>query len=146
MNFGCKKQQISVQDEPATKDCQLRTGNFVIDGTSIVVTLAAIVVTLAAPRDEPVERGPAGPPGYYNDFGYSYGYGRGGAGYGGSPGGSAPYYARDMYSSPRGGYGRPSYDAWGFSPPVQSRLHLAPPRWCWSARPIIYPPATCLLT
>ncbi|PIO77244.1 hypothetical protein TELCIR_00654 [Teladorsagia circumcincta] len=88
----------------------VKANNFVIDGMSVVVTLAV-------PREEPHERGPGGPPGYYNDYGYPYGYGKGGAGYGGSPG-PLPYHGREMYgySPPPGVYARPPYDAW-VSPP-----------------------------
>ncbi|KAK5974301.1 RRM domain-containing protein [Trichostrongylus colubriformis] len=123
----------------------VKSNNFVIDGMSVVVTLAV-------PREESHERGPSGPPGYFNDFGYPpYGYGKGG-GYGGSPGGPVPYHGREMFGySPPGVYGRPPYEGWATPPsgmqgtPRSARGHGGPQPWnryAKDAPPAAYPGRT----
>ncbi|EYC18873.1 hypothetical protein Y032_0026g1419 [Ancylostoma ceylanicum] len=81
-----------------------KANNFVIDGTSVSVTLAV-------PREDPHQSASA----YFNDFGFPYGYAKGGAGFGGAgmPNNS-PFPGRDVfgYSPPPGVYGRPPYDGW----------------------------------
>ncbi|VDM65700.1 unnamed protein product [Strongylus vulgaris] len=90
-----------------------KANNFVIDGTSVSVTLAV-------PREDPHQSAS----GYFNDFGFPYGYGKGGAGFGGAPGmppNHSPFPGRDVfgYSPPPGVYGRPGYDGWVPPPSLQ---------------------------
>ncbi|RCN34642.1 hypothetical protein ANCCAN_19507 [Ancylostoma caninum] len=88
-----------------------KANNFVIDGTSVSVTLAV-------PREDPHQSASA----YFNDFGFPYGYAKGGAGFGGAgmPNNS-PFPGRDVfgYSPPPGVYGRPPYDGWVPPPALQ---------------------------
>ncbi|KHJ93400.1 hypothetical protein OESDEN_06690 [Oesophagostomum dentatum] len=87
-----------------------KENNFVIDGTSVSVTLAV-------PREDPHQNGA-----FYNDFGFPYGYAKGGAGFGSGIPSHSPFPAgRDMfgYSPPPGAYGRPPYDGWVPPPTMQ---------------------------
>ncbi|KAJ1345818.1 hypothetical protein KIN20_000436 [Parelaphostrongylus tenuis] len=86
-------------------DRLVKANNFVIDGSSVCVTLAV-------PRED-VHHGNN----FYNDFGFPYGYAKGGAGFGGV--GTMPYPTRDAfgYSPPPGAFPtRSPYEDW-VSPP-----------------------------
>ncbi|PIO76630.1 hypothetical protein TELCIR_01276 [Teladorsagia circumcincta] len=90
-------------------DRMVKANNFVIDGMSVVVTFAV-------PRETHQQAGqsaPEVPPGYVNEFGSVYGYGKG-AGYEETPIGLIPFGAREMfgYSPPAGVYPRPSFEGW----------------------------------
>ncbi|KAK6738729.1 hypothetical protein RB195_020687 [Necator americanus] len=92
-------------------DRLVKANNFVIDGTSVSVTLAV-------PREDPHQNAA----GYFNDFGFPYGYAKGGAGFGGAgiPN-NGHYPARDVfgYSPPPGVYSRAPYDGWVPPPSIQ---------------------------
>ena len=101
-------------------------------------------VTLAVPREDPHQNA-----GFFNDFGFPYGYAKGSAGFGTAVPNHSPFPTgrvgfsvddfgmtsfflkhvsqnaiifQDMfgYSPPPGTYGRPPYDAWVSPPTMQA--------------------------